>query len=51
MTGKALHIIEGGRLEIPFILDDPGKSTVSKEAVVRKKYDNQKGVNPLYGQT
>ncbi len=44
MAGKALNIIEGEHLEITFILNDPGKSTVSKEAVVKKKYDNQKGV-------
>jgi hypothetical protein len=43
-TGKALNIMEGERLEITFMLDDPGKSTVSKEAVVRKNYDDRRGV-------
>ncbi|MFO7911127.1 MAG: PilZ domain-containing protein [Desulfotignum sp.] len=43
ITGKSLDILEGERLEVTFMLNDPGKSNVSKEVVVKKKYDNHKG--------
>lgn len=37
LTERGLNIMEGERLSVKFILDDPRRSEVSKEIVVRRK--------------
>jgi hypothetical protein len=43
MTERPLNIMEGERLSVKFVLDNPRRSEVLKEIVVRRKFGNHIG--------